>query len=336
MIRAEYSIEGEQYNKKLGTVDTRIRAVLNDNRVGGKGVLPFCEGSILFMTHSSFIKLRKHDKFDKTTVLFDEARKWATEMPALELDAKSENLFRTLFSTSEFRNSKGAKVSGGFLTIHPNKIKPSKLASLVNDTNTASVFRDLYNMYQDLTPNADEPIRMQVFGLMKSSGNKKCFVRVALPSQPFVGFKRILILSADFETSQMYHLLKMEGCQVNNITIPFLDRHLKGGFGRANRVITERYQKLTIVPLTLDREMPSKHQLAKGLLIPDTELVGLKEKMAELNMTTAQLHDIVRAIRHPDSRKGVLTKTHKTMLEHIRGANAELDIMDDKVQSQDR
>ncbi|MDN3120642.1 DEAD/DEAH box helicase, partial [Enterococcus faecalis] len=59
MIRAEYSIEGEQYNKKLGTVDTRIRAVLNDNRVGGKGVLPFCEGSILFMTHSSFIKLRK-------------------------------------------------------------------------------------------------------------------------------------------------------------------------------------------------------------------------------------------------------------------------------------
>ncbi|WP_429635388.1 hypothetical protein, partial [Staphylococcus aureus] len=84
-------------------------------------------------------------------------------------------------------------------------------------------------MYQDLTPNADEPIRMQVFGLMKSSGNKKCFVRVALPSQPFVGFKRILILSADFETSQMYHLLKMEGCQVNNITIPFLDRHLKGG-----------------------------------------------------------------------------------------------------------
>ncbi|QBX06794.1 hypothetical protein H1O16_gp381 [Burkholderia phage BcepSaruman] len=335
MIRAEYARSADKHTSTTATVDERIRAALDGRSTDTKAPLPFLPGSILFLTHAAFIKLRRHPKFKETTVIFDESRKWVTENMNMTFDEPTERLFHQLFDTEELVSVTGKKAQG-LMTLRARSLPANRLASLVKMKGDARSFGTLVNIYDALRTGDDGPVRMQMFGSFRGHGSKRSFIGITLPSQPFVGFKSVMIMSADFENSQMYHLLKMEGCQVQNETDRFLNKHLPGGFGKAHSEVSARYEKLTIVPLLMDKAMPSKNQLDRGVIMPVEKLMPFKLKMEELGVTTEHLQDLVRAKRDPDVQKGILQPEQIELESYMREIGCEVDVFAWMVKSSNR
>lgn len=324
MFRAAYAKRQEQSARTR--VEDEIYAVLDGRSNNSMDSIPFAEGSVLFMTHASFIKLRRHDKFQDTTVIFDESRKWAEMTEKIEMKDGAEKLFHSLFD-SEPLAADAEKAKSNIQLLQPKNIPDNQLVTLLNNKGSAMAFKQLAEMYTQLRPRKDEPVRMRMFGVIVGQSEMRKLVRVTLPSHPFRGFKQVLILAADFETSQMYHLLKMEGCRLKNVTVKFMDGYTKQGYGRSMRSIEERYSKLTIVPLLDADTMPSKYQLSSGVVLPKEHMVTLKEKMASLDTRTSELRDVVNYIRNPVLHRVVLKGKHAQLLNAMKAAKCELDVL---------
>lgn len=326
MIRAEYSVASER--RHALDMESRILAVLDDQKTNTRNVIPFTDGSVLFMTHESFVKLRRHSKFARTTVIFDEARKWAMVNTEIELpDDSALNLFYELFSEEPVKGHNGKQVNG-IHAIRPKAVPHNKMAALIENKSAGNAFKDLHTLYKSLDARNDSTVRMQVFGNIDSKGAKKKLVALVLPSHPFKGFRKVMILSADFRTSQMYHLLKWEGCRMIDDTVSFMSRYTKGGYERALKTIQKRYLKLTVVPLMEIDWMPSKHHIDGGIILPADMLVKFQHKKEQLNLSSAALRDLVQHIRYPDRSKGRLTDQQSEMQHFIEGSGCRVDMLD--------
>jgi len=325
MFRSIYATEQDKFSGY--TVTSKILAVLDDKAVGTKKAIPFTHGSILFMTHAAFIELRRHPKFADTIVIFDEARKWADVSEKISFDDPSvEELFHTLFRTEFLKDPVTGKKVENLCSITPKYIPQNQMAQLVSNKPTAKAFNQLHHLHASLTPEGDEPIRMRVFGAVQGKGRSRELIKLVLPSQPFVGFKRVFILSADFETSQMYHLLKLDGTDTRDVTEEFMERYTNDGYVKALRTIQARYKKLTIVPLLDIDDMPSKYAFNGGIIMPDDLMLRFKDRMEALKLNTRHLRDIVAHIRTPHLNRGELQPEQLKMLRFIQENNCQLDI----------
>lgn len=323
MFQAAYARKQDIYARTK--VEDKIYAILDGRSTSSMDAIPFAHGAVLFMTHISFIKLRRHDKFLHTTVIFDESRKWAEMTEDIELKDGAEKLFHCLFDSAPLLVED--KEIGKIQRLQPKNIPENQLVALLENKSGAMAFKQLVEMYTQLRPKKDDLIRMRVFGVMKGTNEKRTLVRITLPSHPFRGFKQVIILAADFETSQMYHLLKMEGCQLKNVTVKFMDGYTKEGYGKSMRRIEDRYSKLTLVPLLSVDRMPSKYQLSGGIVMPKENMVALKEKMAALDVRTSELRDVVSYIRSPVLNRVILKGKHAKLMRAMTDAQCNLDVL---------
>ncbi|WP_143136575.1 hypothetical protein [Burkholderia ubonensis] len=271
---------------KSRAVSDRIHAVLDGKALNGMSALPFVEGSVIFMTHQGFLGLKDHGLFSRTTVIFDESRKWVSTVKRLKLPKGADALFDGLFEQEKFKDSE-------FSIIRPKDIAPNQRATLITNDASGEAYAELSSMHKALTKRCDGHERVQLFALKAESSDSLRVTSIEMPSNPFRGFQDVIILSADFETSQMYHLMRYEKIQPKNITEKFMNQWLGGTYHQCLQSIEERHSNVTILPLIDSKRMPSKSQHDKGILIKRSNLVDLKEKMEGLDANTPILHAVV-------------------------------------------
>jgi len=331
LANLEKSLKNRKYHQYIqgayGTVATRdkqirniVHAILDGAEVSSLGSGAFPQGSVLFLTHATFIKLRKHPLFQKVTVIFDEARKWAELTDVIQMDPAVEEFFNSLFTLHPLDK-------GSVSQLVPKALPHKGMLRLLKTKGTAKEFGKIEELYRDLTPSSDDPVRMQVYGLMEGVGEKRRMVRVTIPSHPFVGFKDVFILSADFETSQMNHLLMKEQCILKDVTFDFLNKHTKGGYLKALQSVERRYSQLTLVPLLNTSSMSSKYLLDGGLVLPSEHMLDFQARMNEYSISTRNLRDISEAIKRPNINRATMDASHRHMLEYMLKIDCHLDVL---------
>lgn len=328
MVRAVYSRE-HLYIKGQNT-EEQVYDLLNgrvSEKFHGK---PFTIGSILFVTHETFIRLRRHDKFEHTTVIFDESRKWADMVKKVPMDDESEELFNGLFTMTHLKV--GKEVHRGINVLAAKQLADNQKAKLLQSKSSAKSFVVLDDLHKHLQPKEGEPIRMRTYAMMEGSKRSngrdtRRMIQISLPSHPFVGFKSIYVLSADFKTSQMYHLMKMEGVLLNDVTRTFMDKYTKGGYLKALDALHTRYSNVKIVPLLADKRVPAKTKLATGVILPSKNLVRFYKMMEKLNINTGELQSMVDSIRNPEASHIGLKEHHDKLLAWMNKNDVHLDIL---------
>jgi hypothetical protein len=235
-------------------------------------------------------------------------------------------LFNKLFDTVPLVVN-GKEVSG-FMSVHPRAVPHNQLATLVPRKEASKAFRQLENMFTQLTPRFDgDIVRTRMFGTIIGEGERTSLVKIGLPSHPFRGFKKALILSADFTTSQMYHLLKWEGCTLTDTTERFMNRYSPEGYAQARSSIEARMTDLTIVPLLNSEQMPSKNQFDSGVILPKENLRELKQAMWRYRTNTRGLRDLVLHMRNPHRFPALLTGNQARLVRRLRELECKTDIL---------
>lgn len=300
-----------------------VNSVLNWKK--GNGLYegnPYRQGSILFITHATFLQLRTHDTFKDTTVLFDEARKWVTMTDKIEFNATVQHLIDKLFVTQQLKGTNIFEVAVN------RKVKPKEREALVKSMGPKKYVLQVKQLLHDIDPDGRGG-RMKVFGAMKTtSKGKRQFMRITLPSYPFQGFKAVYILSADFEDSQMFYLMEKEAeGTVRNVTIPFIDDQMGAGFyANAYARILENYARVTIVPLLNTNSMPSKSMNTGNVLVPRESITTIKEELDAQNLSSRDLKTFSEFLRNPGKNNRAkagpkLQRLHKK----LKDANFKLD-----------
>ncbi|WP_261537134.1 hypothetical protein [Burkholderia multivorans] len=301
-------------------VSDRIHAALDGKALNGMSALPFVEGSVIFMTHQGFLGLKDHELFARTTVVFDESRKWVSTVKRLRLPKGADALFDGLFEQEKFKDSQ-------FSILRPKDVPPNQRAALITNDASGEAYAELAAMHKVLTKRCDGHERVQLFSLKDESKDYIRVTSIEMPSNPFRGFKDVIILSADFETSQMYHLLRYEEIQPKNITEKFMNQWLGGTYHKCLQSIEERHSNVTILPLIDSKRMPSKNQHDKGILIKRAHLVDLKAKMAALDVNTPMLQAVVEYERKKGSVDYLLNTQGIELRTALREYKAEFDII---------
>lgn len=302
-------------------VKDKINNVLLGRGVSSLDAVDFLPGSVLFITHHAFISLRKSPAFKKTTVLFDESRKWADMLDSVQMDAGVEELFHSLFKTKEVGAS-------GISQITARRTVKAEILAQLRTKGAARSYKQLDQLYLSIVPEPSQPTRLKVYGMFEGTQSKRRLVRITLPSNPFTGFKAVYILSADFETSQMYHLLKMEGCSVRNATAEFLEKYAEGGLGKALNTIMHRCKHLILIPLLDTPQMPSKYLLDGGMILPKSKLTSFKEKKDELGISTSTLRDLSEYMNSAGAYPAKLRKSQRAMVKYMDEAGCHLNVLE--------
>jgi hypothetical protein len=301
-------------------VSDRIHAILDGKTLHGMHALPFVEGSVIFMTHQGFLGLKDHELFARTSIVFDESRKWVSTVKKLSLPTGADVLFDDLFEQQKFKDSE-------FSILVPKDIPPNQRASLITNEASGEAYAELSTMHKALAKRCDGNSRVQIFAIKAESKGAVRLTSIEMPSNPFRGFRDVTILSADFETSQMYHLLRYEDIQPANVTERFMNRWLGGKYRDCLQSIECRHSNMTILPLIDSKRMPSKTQHAKGILLPRKHLVSLKSTMEGLDVNTPMLHAVVEYDRK-EGKVGYLLNTQGIQLKSaLKDYKASLDII---------
>ncbi|MBU9357496.1 DEAD/DEAH box helicase family protein [Burkholderia multivorans] len=284
------------------TVADKIDGILKGS---GRYTLPFVHGSVLFLTHSAFLGLRNNPKFAETTVFFDESRKWLAPPESVDLTKGGRETFDAMFESVQIA----------------------------------------HNLYQMVPRTPDAPVRLRIDKLEKlheltTRGRAKCFytqvgantnrpklITVTLPSKPFEGFKEVYVLSADFTSSQMFHLFKHEGYDPINRTASFMEQWLPGGYGAALTAIERRYGSLTLVPLLDTKAMPSKYQAQSGVAVPVDCLTQFKGRMEAAHIGTPRLRELVAYRRHPHRFKTNVSGPEHKFLQQMDEMRCDPDLL---------
>lgn len=323
-IRAAFTKKGQWKRRKSG-VAQEILNVLDGKSNNGSHKQPFVRGSILFLTHESFLRLKRHHPtFKHTLVLFDEARKWEELVKTVDLDAKGRQYFDRLFRTTPLMVH-GVRYSD-IQVLTPRKIPENqKVLRLKKGGKTAATaFGMLDTLHKNITPEDGLPPRMRVYGFFEGHDERRRMIQIGLPSFPFSGFSEVYILSADFETSQMNHFLILEGTRVINRSRWFMDTFSDEGYEKAIKRATARYRYVDLVALTTDKKMPSIGRYRTGgLLLPRQHLVKFGDRMRDLALTSSAVYEAIELERDPST--GMPNKQQRQILKLLHNVKGETD-----------
>lgn len=310
---------------------TRALNTLNGKLEGRK----FKEGSVLFLTHATFLALREHPKFARTTVYFDESRKWTDMVGAWKLTPSAEKLFNKIFTTEPLPSNSGVD---DVARLVPTTILLSDATKKGLTKGEGKIVGQLEELRDRLVEKKGLTARMSAYcqistvptkgskkGKTESETKTKVLMEIVLPSQPFRGFRKVYILSASFKRSQMYHLLKLEGCHAQNSTEQFM-RILKGGYHKALARIRERYSKVVLLPLINHSTGSSLTMYRTGLLVPRRNLEKVRAEQERIGLSIQSMRKVVLKVRKP-TEHGALSKDQESIKKVLLQNKAVLDIM---------
>lgn len=242
------------------------------------------EGRIVLTTHDSFLKLRYSSEFKNVIVYFDEARKVVMRGAQIVLDdVTAQDLFAQLFELaprsgdSKFRQvtcrpgtDQRLRESASF-SDSPQFVRQYKRIKQLFE----KASNPRYEVFLNIPESADEIIDSGQSFLMKQHR----FYEIIMPSHIFDGFKRVTVLAAHFEDSQMFHLLKESpGIQLKDISYNLGDSWRKRGTD-----LLHRYYSVTIALLTPQYRALSMNQLSTGLLAPARDIDGILSKVGSVS-----------------------------------------------------
>ena len=219
-------------------------------------------------------------------------------MEYTKLDGSAEDFFDSLFTLEPIEVSSGFFATGIKLIKAKKKLNAAAV-DLISGPKSARVFKQLETMYMQLVEKEGSPTRMEVYAIIQNGAKKRVMVQVKLPSQPFVGFKNVYILSASFTSSQMFHFLLAEAVAPIDKTQEFLNEYLEEGYDQALANVINRYKKVKIIPLLADPGMPALSQLRNGVLISNEKLKTINEGIKKLNLDSRDIRYCNSLVRNP-------------------------------------
>lgn len=253
-------------------------------------------GCVIFLAHEGFLDLASIPRQKSITVLFDEARKLVHKLEETDLSPTEHKVFYQCFSLEEVEGTRFRKV----VDVNANK---AQLAQIRSSSNLLAILERVRNP------------RLELYVLQHEKDQRHYrFFQVIMPSRIFAGFKKVFVMSAFFEDSQMYHLLKQCSSEVrlNDCTYEIED------YSRRKRKILHRYARVQIVPLTLQKTVISKTQL-NGVLVSDLDLAEIHAKVDEAGLKSNRLRDILYKLR--GEADFLLEEHEKPILEFLKQRN---------------
>lgn len=227
------------------------------------------DGRVVLLAHDGFMKIKTHHKLSEITMLFDESRHWVTIPKDVKLDEPTRILVKELFSIVPMRDdATGRPVKSRIKLLEPNRVSGKRRGELLNSANSKS-FTAVVTLHRDSLPDDEGVRRTLTYCLVKSSASGiKSLVLVTLPHQAFAGYKRTIFLCANFEDSQLAHLMQRYHIKCVDITEKFMVKYLgRKEFDRAQGAITRRYRKVVLGYLIDSPDMPSSYLLESGCIV---------------------------------------------------------------------
>jgi hypothetical protein len=319
------AVRGSEQTMGRDRTEHQVYALLNGRHDSKLDIEPFVHGSILFLTHATFLKLKRHKKFGQTRVIFDESRKWVVQQTLRMDEPGVKDLFNALFVVRPLKDYAGIN------ELVARAVPENQKRHLISTKHSAREFKKLDMLHTSLSSGAG-PVRLRVYAVT----NGKVMLQIMLPSHPFVGFKDVHILSAAFERSQMYHLFRSENIILQNVTRPFMNTYLDQGYGMALDAIGERQSKLELVPLLADTGVPSKYQLSSGVVLPKKNVLALTKTKNELGIATGDMRDVVAHLKDPVFNAGILKDNHRKLVIKFGELRAQTSILDWQLRTAER
>ena len=280
-------------------------------------------GTIIFLTHEAFLKRYTIDKTN-VSVIFDEARKFVTKPEEIMLKSpEEEKWFSSLLKlgSEPLLDKDGNETE--FYKVVRTKV-PKNLNSSLTSTDSRLQYKEI-DAIVHIIKNPD-------IDLYVSENEKKWrrtkfrFHQVVIPSNIFIGFKEVVLMSAFLKDSQMWHFL-YRNPNVDLIDIqrdgPYKWAVNKEFFKRTEQIKT-KFNLVTIIPLTKQTNPVSLTRYTNGILVPEHAELILKMLLEKEGY--ADTKDILHLMRNRDNM--VLTDKHRSALAILDKYNAEANPFD--------
>ena len=269
-------------SKDLGrSVVRRFHGLLNSYADANTVIKKVPDGSIILVTHECLrrVPLNLPGK-DRVSLIFDEARQCMQESlrlraPFQVIDHIRENHI-TIHETMKFVPSTARWSWTGDTRLDENKVR-----EIWKLTHPNPVTRDVRKFMEFVNELRNGSQHVWVDMDTSEAAVQDFQVNVTLsPSRLFANYAKVLILSAFFEYSQMYHMLKRQECDIRtedgkrragylmradrvflvNVTDDLIDRK------RVARIMRKRLQNATLTYILTDESL-SKYHLTRGLIV---------------------------------------------------------------------
>jgi len=321
-LGTKYKVIGDQpttaLNYLFGLI-TRERYLDTKYRAGRKHDLESEAqlGQIIMTTHESFVRVNRFDTTERDyqllkrmVVIFDEARKcvmqprdfkiprdqWMKLWRSITVDAvESESpAWRKRFKLDPIPLEKGDRPQNLYVI---RSVAPLEKIKEQFGVSTRSLLpedvRDLLSMYKEYSGSGRGSIfilsNLEISELYDANpGGEKISVQVVMrPTALFNNYKHVILTSAFFTDSQMYHFLKRDG----HTLVPLLEgqqlspalKNIKARSERLRRAATRRLHVATLLrseyfgSKQVFWENLSSYLLTKGMVVPvklATEVAG--------------------------------------------------------------
>lgn len=279
---------------------------------------PKPSGSIILMTHEGFLSCcNLNPELKKViTVYFDEARKFVIpssgkiEIPA---GVTRDQVFTLIKQNSSNHLGDYFKVE---LSGHPEVSQ--KLDEAISKEGATTDVGRSYLDFRDALDLGRNPL-IDLYIHHKDHQDKEGslyrsdyrFTSVCLPSRVFNGFRYVLLASAYLSHSQMYNMLEKEERNGSLVLIDYLDKQTPETkeLNARKAEIYLRFNKLRLIPLTMDDSKISKNKLQNGFILRKENLKYVQGLVSEAGITSsAGLADFLGKYTSLSSREALSKK----------------------------
>lgn len=241
------------FHSKGGKVGTVVHSV-KMNLVGGKDqfgrVFKDPEpGMVLLITHATFMNLQDIPGSEDMDLYFDEARKCVSQSSNIKLSSKRQKeLVLKCLKLIRHKNTGYYKASSDISRSDYQKLMAQAVWETKQLRAVEALVRAARNKRLDTYISSVDGASLKIF-------------EVTMPSKIFDGFRTVTLMSAFFEDSQMYHLLKQSKANLVDVSKTSIPNYAK----RHSELIS-RYQQVSVIPLLKQDKAISKTDL-NGFLI---------------------------------------------------------------------
>lgn len=298
-------------------------------------------GELVFCTHENFVRngLFQRDLSD-IFVVFDEARKMVMERKDQRITFskdQKEALFNSLEayrSPVYYTNKEGERKYSGFSRYQAPEedvFKIFKKATAimhgagdgVMDTSPSSAFQALVD--DICNPKLDVYLKIPLElgqlikegpdfeSLVKGKGEVDSVFQIISPAKLFMGYKQVLVMSAYFRQSQMFHLLS----NYENIhpesnqrfvlePLPLTEKQIRR-IQEQKKLIESRFRQVRIFPLLTKEQKVSMTNLDMSCLVPREKLPEFYAELEKRGVQRNQVGAILTG-RNPKGGRGSVQK----------------------------
>lgn len=296
-------------------------------------------GLVVVMSHQAFVQLPPFPESEKIRVYFDEARKFVLKDGNLKLtSARMKNdLIKVLKPYSEELLTKdyiaGTYTKFGFkrISIPPNSVSIAKLSKEITNRKHEDrlQYTEIFQFLKDAAnPKFDIYVPSGIFKPTDESLDKVISIhKVVVPSRAFTGFKSVLLMSAYFEDSQMFHLLTKASHQSQETENPFRLTDLAKADDGLNKTlydrqstIMSRFKQAILIPLTENEKKISDFRYRTEVIAPASEKENLRQLVCDCGITSEALREY--------RRTGEIGEGHEPFFNYLTSVNAEFSLID--------